>query len=102
MTTSLKSSALFANPALVVLLTFNKEYKTKLKQSGHSLVSFLSVGTERCIAMRAVGIESPGESVYGYSTSQVLNAEKTDRMDFRYGLKGEEDAYAAPVYGHGP
>lgn len=75
-TTSLKSSALVPYPLHAVLLNFRKEFKYRLIPGVHSCLAFLFVEIIRSEGMRKADIGEPRESVYGYSTTQILDAEE--------------------------
>lgn len=86
--TKLKSSALVAYQVHVVLLNINEEYKKRLIQCEHRSVEFLPVEIEKCEGMRYADIGGSRESVYVYSTSQVLDAEES--VQVASGTKGRE------------
>lgn len=67
--TSLKSSALVAFPVHLVLLSFGKEYKKRLIQSGHSVVAFLPSKAVRREGRREADNEGDVVPLYGYSAS---------------------------------
>lgn len=88
MVITLKRSALFANHQHAVVLNFSKKYKMWLIQSGHSFTAFLSVQTRRSECIRDIDIGRSLESVYGYSTSQVLEA--GEMIPVMSGVRGRE------------
>lgn len=73
---SLQGSSLAPHPGHMVLLDFSKEDKKRPVRRVHSLLVFLSVETERGEGMREVVIDGPRKLLYGYFTSQILDAEK--------------------------
>lgn len=74
--TSSKISALHACSVHVMLLNFRKEYKRRLVQNEHSLVTFVPDETENSESMTKADIGGLRKSLYCYSMLHVLNGEE--------------------------
>lgn len=87
-TTSSKSLTIFLYPVHAVLLNFCEEYKKKLIQSTDSCVAFLPVENGKSKGVREADIYGPRESVNGYFTFQILDAEEAGQVTS--GTEGKE------------